>query len=276
MSNGLLSIIVLSWNRLEYSTLTIESIIKKTTVPHILVLVDNNSAKETGVKDYLRSITKSNTNAEDVLYVENSKNLGVAGGRSSGIYAVEQSKYIQEYIFNIDDDIIVPDNYDKKIIEICDKVPKIGLTGVNVEPNKYPTVTINGVKVQVKKAGNLGGAALALPRRIFKRVGYYGFGQGTLYGHEDSYLRSKLDILGLMSAYIPGRGRHLDTDKDKKYRLAKNDAHKKRSIQLMELSKSVLGMRKTGNVFTPYVEPDMYNPVDIDIFTTDLILKDRK
>jgi len=276
MTNKLMSVIVLSWNRLEYTKLTIENIIKRTTVPHILVLVDNNSAKETGVNDYLHSITKSNTNAEDVLYVDNLKNLGVAGGRNSGICAVEQSKYEQEYIFNIDDDIIVPENYDKRIVEICNKVPKIGLTGINVEPNKYPIVTINGIKVQIKSAGNLGGAALAIPRRVFKRTGYYGFGNGTLYGHEDSYLRSKLDILGLISAYIPGRGTHLDKYKDKAYRVAKNNAHKKGSIQLRELSKSVIEMRKTGNVYTPYIGPDIYTPVDEDIFTADLIMDGRQ
>lgn len=271
-----MSIIVLNWNRLEYSKQTIECIIKKTTVPHILVLVDNNSAKRTGVRDYLHGITKQNTNAEDVLYVDNSTNLGVSGGRNSGIYAVEQSKYKHNVIFNIDDDVLVPDNYDKKLVEICNKVPKIGLTGVNVEDIKYPMKNINGVDVQIKSVGNLGGAALALPYRIFKIVGYYGFGRGTLYAHEDSYLRSKLDILGLVSAYIPGKGIHLDKDKDKKYRLAKNNAHKKKSIQLMELSKAVVEMRKTKNVYTPYSDPENYKPVDKDIFTNDLIMKDRK
>jgi GT2 family glycosyltransferase len=274
--NNLMSIIILNWNRLEYSRSTIECIIKKTTVPHILILVDNNSAKKTGVKDYLHSITRQNTNAEDVLYVDNFTNLGVSGGRNSGIYAVEQSKYKYNVIFNIDDDVLVPDNYDKKIMEICNKVPKIGLTGVNVENTKYPIKNINGVDVQIKSIGNLGGAALALPYRVFKRVGYYGFGKGTIYGHEDSFLRSKLDILGLISAYIPGKGIHLDKDKDKKYRLAKNNAHRKKSIQLMELSKAVIEMRKTKNIYTPYLDPKGYNPVDKDIFTNDLIMKDRK
>ena len=271
MSDKLMSIIVLNWNRLEYSKQTIETIIKKTTVPHVLVLVDNDSSEQSGVKDYLSSVTKNNTNAEDVIHVFNKKNLGVAGGRNSGIYAVEQSKHEQSYIFNIDDDIIVPDNYDKHMIDVCDKVPKIGLTGINVEPHKYPIVEKNGVKFQLKKLGNLGGAALCLPQRVFKRIGYYGFGRGTLYGHEDSCLRSKLDILGLISAYIKPRGIHLDTDKDKEYRSAKNEAHKKGSIQLKELSMAVGEMRKTKMVYTPYTNPDDYNPVDSSIFTNEIM-----
>lgn len=275
-SNKLMSIIVLSWNRLEYSKITIENIIKNTTVPHILVLVDNNSEKSTGVRDYLHSITKQNTNAEDVIYVDNDKNLGVSNGRNSGINAVEQSKYTQEYITTIDDDIVVPRMWDECMVKACDNIPKLGITGLNVEPFKYPVKVINGVRVRVKSAGNLGGATLCLPRRVFKRVGYYGFGRGTLYGHEDSFMRYKMDMLGLISAYIEPQGVHLDKDKDKEYRKMKNNAHKKGSDQLKELSKAIREMKETGNIYTPYVDQNNYRPVDEKVFTNDLILKDRK
>jgi len=276
MSKNLMSVVILNWNRLEYSKRTIESIIKKMTVPHILTLVDNNSSKQSGIRDYLSSITKSNTNAEEVIHVFNEKNLGVAGGRNSGIWAVEQKKLEPTYLFNLDDDVLLPDRFDVLMKEICDKVLRVGITGVSVEPNKYPLVTMNGVRVQLKRQGNLNGAALCLSRRVLLRVGYYGFGRGTIYGHEDSYLRYKLDILGLLSAYIPGRGIHLDTDKDKKYRKAKNLAHVKGSMQLNELSGSIVEMRKTKNVYTSYTLPEEYNPVDGKIFTNDLILGDRK
>lgn len=266
-----MSIVILNWNRLHYTKQTVEHIIKKTTVPHVLTLVDNNSTEESGMRDYLKSITKSNTNARDVLYVFNKKNLGVAGGRNSGIWAVEQKGYDPAYLFNIDDDIIVPVGYDIAMKEICDKVPKVGLTGINVEPNKYPIREMNGVRLQLKSLGNLGGAALCLPRRVFSRVGYYGFGKGTLYGHEDSRLRYALDILKLISAYIPQRGVHLDKDENKRYRVAKNKAHKKGSRQLSELSASIAQMRKTGNVYMPYTQPEDYHPVDEDIFTNDIL-----
>jgi GT2 family glycosyltransferase len=198
----LLSIVILNWNRTNYTRQTVECIVKKTTVPHVLTLVDNNSDPSSGVREYLSSITKDNTNAREVLHVFNSKNLGVAGGRNSGIYEVEQRGLSPEYLFNIDDDVLLPDSYDKMLVDVCDRVPKLGITGVNVEPNKYPVVELGGVKVQLKTAGNLGGAALCLPRRVFERVGYYGFGSGTLYAHEDSEMRSRMDVLGLLSCYI--------------------------------------------------------------------------
>lgn len=273
MADKLFSIVVLNWNRLNYSKQTIECIIKKTTAPHILTLVDNNSAPESGVREYLSSITESNTNARKVLHVFNGKNLGVAGGRNSGIYRVEQLNLAPQYIFNIDDDVLLPDNYDKQIIEVCDKVPKLGITGINVEPTKYPIKNFNGVNVQYKQIGNLGGAALCLPRRVFNIVGYYGFGRGTLYAHEDSYVRRKMDVLGLLSCYIVQRGVHLDTDDDKKYRLEKNKAHAKGSTQLSELSGAVKTLLKTGNVYTPYTPEDQFHPVDENIFNNDLMKK---
>lgn len=263
----MLSIIVLNWNRAHYTKRTVECLLERTTVPHEFVFVDNSSTEESGVREYLKNI-KGNQYTKDIKLVFNSKNLGVSGGRNSGLI-----KAVGDYLFNIDDDVLVPQNYDKCLMDICDKVPRIGLTGINVEPSKYPVVEMNGVKVQYKQVGNLGGAALCLPRRIFKIVGYYGFGQGSLYGHEDSYMRYKLDILGLIGAYIVPRGIHLDKDIDKKYRAAKNNAHVKGSLQLHELSKSIAEMRRTKNVYTPYIEPENYHPVDESIFTNDLIKK---
>jgi len=150
----------------------------------------------------------------------------------------------------------------------CDNIPKLGITGVNVEPVKYPTKSLNGVMVRPKN-GNLGGACLCLPRRVFKRVGYYNY--FSTYGHEDSAMYFRLKQIGLISAYIVPRGQHLDTDADKAYRAAKNDAHRKGSVQLNGLSKYLKTMRATGEVYVAF-DPD-YTPPDIDIFTNELIKK---
>ena len=273
MADRLFSIVVLNWNRLHYTKQTIDNILKLTKVPHILTLVDNNSDESTGVREYLSSITKSNTNATEVLHVFNSKNLGVAGGRNSGIHEVEQRGLAPKYLFNVDDDVLLPTDYDVRLIEACDRIPSLGITGVNVEPYNYPLVQINGATVQHKQQGNLGGAALCLPRRVFNVVGYYGFGSGTLYSHEDSYMRRKMDVLGLSSCYIQPRGIHLDTDSDLAYRAEKNKAHVKGSLQLQELSKAVKRLLETKDVYTPYVSPETYQPVDETLFTNELMRK---
>ena len=266
MSEKLLSIVVLNWNRKHYTSQTVENIIKKTSVPHELIFVDNGS--EDGTREYLKSM-EHKTNATRVFYQFNDKNLGVAGGRNSGLVHAKG-----DYLLTIDDDVLVPDNWDKLIVAACDNIPGLGITGVNVEPLKFPVRVINGVRVRPKN-GNLGGACLCLPRRVFKRVGYYNtFGQ---YGHEDAAMYYRLKHLGLMSAYIEPKGIHLDVDADKAYRKAKNQAHTKNSGELKGLSAFRREMARTGSAYVPYIpyDPDK-DPDGVVKFDTDLILKDRK
>jgi len=264
MGDKILSIIVLNWNRLRYSRQTIENLIKKTTVPHELILVDNNSS-EPGLKEYLLGVS-GNKNTIRVERVFNSKNLGVGGGRNSGLVKAKG-----DYLMTIDDDILVPENYDIQLIDVCDKVPKLGITGINVEPTKYPASNISGVKF-CPKNGNLGGGCLCMPRRIHNTVGFYNC--FSLYGHEDCSMFYRLTKIGLISAYIAPRGIHLDKDEDKEYRKAKNNAHERGSIQLGKLSSYLKEMRTTGNVYVPY-DPN-YSPVDENIFTNELILQGKK
>jgi O-antigen biosynthesis protein len=263
MTDKLMSIIVLNWNRLHYSKQTIENIIKNTTIPHELIFVDNGS--KDGTREYLLDM-QTKTNAKNVICQFNSRNLGVAGGRNSGIV-----KATGDYLVTIDDDILVPKDWDILMVEACDKIPKLGITGVNVEPIKFPVQEINGTKVRPKN-GNLGGACLCIPRRVFKRVGYYNYFNN--YGHEDAGMYYRLAYLGLISAYIEPQGIHLDTDADKAYRAAKNDAHKKGSIQLQALASYRAELKRTGNVYVPF-DPN-FEPKDSKIFTNDLILKERK
>jgi glycosyltransferase involved in cell wall biosynthesis len=260
---GKMSIIVLNWNRLHYTKQTVESIMKKTSMPHELIFVDNGSVD--GTREYLKDM-ENKTNADKVIYVFNDKNLGVAGGRNSGLVHASG-----DYLVTIDDDILVPDKWDLLMAKACDKIPQLGITGVNVEPIKFPVQDINGARVR-PKAGNLGGACLCLPKRVFKRVGYYNY--FSTYGHEDAAMYYRLVHLGLMSAYIEPKGIHLDKDADKAYRKAKNDAHAKNSVQLRALSYYRLILRKTGDVYVPF-DPN-FEPEDLKIFTTDLIMKDRK
>jgi hypothetical protein len=162
-------------------------------------------------------------------------------------------------LVTIDDDVLVPDKWDVLMAEACDKIPKLGITGVNVEPVNYMIRDINGIKVRPKTNGNLGGACLCLPSRVFKRVGYYRiYGQ---YGLEDSDMFVRLTKLGLLGAYIVPHGVHLDKDKDKVYRKVKTRAHLKGSRQLRAFASAKVEYEKTGNVYVPDI---VYDPDGIE------------
>jgi GT2 family glycosyltransferase len=233
--------------------------------------VDNNSAEEMGVREYLKSIT-GNKYTKDIKLVFNDNNQGVAGGRNSALVVATG-----DYLFNMDDDLLVPDNYDHSFIEACDKIPKLGVVGISVEPIKFPVITINGVQVRSKTVGNINGIALCLPRRVFQVVGYYDSFGTNLYSHEDAFLSYKLRHLGLIGVYILKKGIHLDTDKDKVYRAVKNKAHVKNSPELQSLALAIAIMKKTGNVYTPYVKFDhSKQPEKYGHYDNNMILNDRK
>ena len=266
IDNDLFSMILLTWNRLDYTKQTLEGIISTATVRMEIILVDNNSMPESGVQEYLLSMKdRLEAKFERVIYIFNDRNMGVSGGRNVGLSAASGG-----YLATIDDDVLLSGKWDVLMKEACDNVPLLGVTGVNVEPSNYPIKTLGGVQVRPKN-GNLGGACLCLPRRVFKRIGFYNYLSN--YGLEDSLLYFRLAEIGLISAYIVPRGLHLDKDADKAYRVAKNSAHKKGSIQMQEMSKYLQYMRSTKDVYVSF-DPE-FKPVDSDIFTNGLIKDGR-
>lgn len=262
-----MSIIVLNWNRLEYTKATVERILEVTTVRHQLVFVDNNSLEESGVRQYLDSV-KGNRHTIDIVRQYNPTNMGVGGGRNMGLL-----KATGDYLVNIDDDVLVSAGWDKKLVEACDKVSRLGLTGVNVEPTNYPVKIFDGVRMR-PKVGNLGGALLCMPRRVHKMLGFYM--ADTIYGHEDSEMKIRLNMAGLRCAYVDDRAIHLDKDAEKAYRQEKNKAHTPGSKQLGAMARFRKRLReqheKTGSLYVPF-DPNNFNPIDNQDFTNELIKK---
>lgn len=261
VSENLFSIIVLNYRRLKYTQQTIGRLLKETTVPHELILVDNsapnldNSPLAIETRAFLETV-EGNQHTKKLIKIFNDKNLGVAGGRNEGLKVATGN-----YLSTIDDDVLVPENYDRLLIDACDKVPRLGITGICVEPHKYDLKIINGVKIRPKTIGNLGGAFLTIPRRVFEKVGYYRV-YGS-YGLEDSDYFVRLNKLGLISAYIEPRGVHLDDEPIKsgsKYRSVKNRAHQKGSPQLQMFSQAKLEYERTGSIYVPYIKYDPDDP----------------
>lgn len=238
----MLSIIVLNYNRLKYTKQTVANLIQKTTVEHEFIFVDNGSTD--GTREYLKSL-EHKTNAKKIKYVFNEQNLGVAGGRNIGLKVADGY-----YLMTIDDDILVPDNYDKLFIEACDKIPNLGITGVSVEKRTYPVRNINGISLQVKD-GNLNGGCLCMPRRTFEKVGYfYAF---ATYGGEDCDMYIRIKYLKLISAYIFPKGVHLDKAENYSYASLKKSYHSPKSKVFQQVGDREVLYKKTKNVYVPFM-----------------------
>lgn len=119
---GMLSIIMLSFNRVADTIFSIKSIYKYVKVPFELIVFDNNSDIE-----QLNILKKFLKSYDSVNLIESSENLGCAGGR------VEAGKLARgEYFLFLDNDIVVTPycienlintiNLDEKTVAVCSKV----------------------------------------------------------------------------------------------------------------------------------------------------------
>ena len=119
---GLISIIMLSFNRVEDTIFSIKELYKYTRLPFELIIFDNNSDKNQ--KDFLKKFLKNKNN---IKLLESDVNLGCAKGRS-----VATKKAKGKYYLFIDNDIVVTPYYlenligtieeDEKTVAVCSKV----------------------------------------------------------------------------------------------------------------------------------------------------------
>jgi len=175
------SIIVLTYNQLEYTEKCISSIINKTAYPNYeLIIVDNNSCDNT--QEYLKQIEKQYIHVKVIL---NEKNYGFAGGNNIGI------KYSSgEYFIFLNNDTVVTRGWITGLLKHFDNNQRLGLVGpvTNSIGNEamiktdYDTLesmdifaydyTTKLMGAQYKDISTLAMFCVAISRRTFEAVGY--------------------------------------------------------------------------------------------------------
>ena len=110
---GKIPILMISWNRLEYTKKAVESIIKNTTRPYELFIFDN--ASKVSVKNYLKTL-ESNAN----IKIHYSKtNTGLIPPTIAFFEKYQDYRYVAK----IDNDTIVSKDWLKKLKEVMDIYP---------------------------------------------------------------------------------------------------------------------------------------------------------
>ena len=115
----LVSIIMLTWNALEYTKKCVKSIEENTHVPYEIIFVDNGS--KDGTKKYLKSRVKVNPNYK---LINNSKNMGFAAGNNQGV-----KKARGEYVLILNNDVLVGEGWLDSMLQSLQKDEKIGIVG---------------------------------------------------------------------------------------------------------------------------------------------------
>ena len=119
IEKGMVSIVILTFNQLEFTQKCVQSIQRHTPEKHELIFVDNGSTD--GTKKWLRRQIKENHNYR---FIENKTNLGFAKGCNQGIAAARG-----EYLLLLNNDVVVTSNWLSGMRECLNRNPNIGIVG---------------------------------------------------------------------------------------------------------------------------------------------------
>jgi GT2 family glycosyltransferase len=109
------SIIILTFNQVEYTRMCVESALRHSTLPFELIFVDN--ASNDGTLDYLRTLP-------NVRIVANAENLGYAAGNNQGLALARG-----EYALLLNNDAIATPGWLERMVAPMQRDSRIGLVG---------------------------------------------------------------------------------------------------------------------------------------------------
>ena len=113
-------VIMLTWNKLEFTRKCIESFLKYVRYPYRLICVDNGSTD--GTVEYLES-------AADVL-IKNDVNIGAVKARNQGLLESDA-----DYVLFIDNDIEVAEDIIAQLVKTAESDDSIGIVGPFLNQN---------------------------------------------------------------------------------------------------------------------------------------------
>jgi glycosyltransferase involved in cell wall biosynthesis len=178
-----ISIIVLTYNALEYTKKCLASIHKNTKLPYELVIVDNCSSD--GTREWLKKEYFDDEVAAGIVSVWlPEENLGVAGGRNFGI-----KQTTSDIIIYLDNDTEVSKGWDTLMVHHLKshyRVGIVGKSGVDVrclDPITWETVYMVNGQAEVDAVS---GFCFGFKRELLDLIGenYTGFPNNRFW-HED-------------------------------------------------------------------------------------------
>ena len=182
---------MVTFNRIDFTRQSIESIAGTAGHPYELTVVDN--ASKDGTVELLRDLHSQGVVHHLIL---NGENEGVAFAANQGWAAGGKAHYMK-----IDNDIVFRKaGWLARIVEVCDALPGLGAIAYNFETTSYPLTLVNGQNVRPKR-GNLGGGCIMIPGVVHGLVGYW-CEDYRPYGEEDYDMYVRLRQLGLRCFYM--------------------------------------------------------------------------
>jgi glycosyltransferase involved in cell wall biosynthesis/MoaA/NifB/PqqE/SkfB family radical SAM enzyme len=118
-TKDLVSIVILTFNQLEYTKECVESLKRWTPEPHEVVFVDN--ASRDGTTKWLERLVRDNKNYK---LIKNKENAGFARGCNQGIAASQG-----EFILLLNNDVVVSEGWLSGLLGCLNHAPNAGIVG---------------------------------------------------------------------------------------------------------------------------------------------------
>ncbi len=115
----LVSIIMLTFNALEYTKKCINSVLEHTRLPYELILVDNSS--QDGTVEYLHELKEQ---YDHIKVIFNKKNKGFAYGNNQGARRAKG-----KYLLFLNNDVLVADGWLNDLVSVLVENPFVGMVG---------------------------------------------------------------------------------------------------------------------------------------------------
>jgi GT2 family glycosyltransferase len=207
-------IVVLNHNGKELATRCLQSVMASPYANKDVILVDNASTD--GSVEYSRSLFP------DVFFLENSENLGVAGGRNCGFR--EALRRGSNYILSLDNDACIDSHLIEELVKVAEADHRIGVAGPktyfddgsgniqcsggritytqNVCAQRGSGEPDRGQYDKIEDVDYFPGFGFMARREVFEKLnfldeGFYG------YGHEDTDFCVRAKRLGYRVVYAP-------------------------------------------------------------------------
>ena len=210
-SNELVSICILTYNRLDLFKKCINSLLKTLKdINYELIIFDNNS--DDGTKEFLKDL-QNNISPEDkpdkLKIIYNKKNIGTAGKGK----IVEMAK--GDFIIGLDDDVTYfPDNWVQDMIYAYKNIPFMGYlvadviqddktTGAKQPDDFYFSEYYNNGKIKLSVCPT-GGWCFMISGKVYNEVGKFYFPKGRIFFPEDADYGNRVLNKGLKVGILDG------------------------------------------------------------------------
>ena len=116
-SSKTVSIVVLCYNKMDYTRQCLESVLLRTNLANAEIIVVNNASTD-GTREYLEELRSKHAN--DIHIIHNTKNLGFSKGMNIGLKHSNS-----EYIILLNNDTVVSANWDCELISALRDTPSV-------------------------------------------------------------------------------------------------------------------------------------------------------